>query len=76
MLFRYQCMSCHTENGYRGIKHLIGERDKDAIEGILKTIRSIEIGSNPYVGIMPPLVGNDNELEYLAAYLTTLNGQD
>lgn len=73
MLFRYQCMSCHTENGYRAINRLIGERDKDAIEGFLKTLRSTDKDSNPYLGIMPPFVGNDTELKGLAAYLSTLN---
>jgi mono/diheme cytochrome c family protein len=76
LLFRYQCMSCHTESGYRGIKRLIGERDRDAIEGFLKTLHSTERDSNPYLGIMPPFVGNDSELKDLAAYLSTLNTKD
>lgn len=73
-LFRYQCMSCHTENGYRGIKRLLGERDLDSIEGFIKTLRSPDKETNPYIGIMPPFAGNDSEIKDLAAYLSTLNG--
>lgn len=76
MLFRYQCMSCHTESGYRAVKRLVGERDRDAIEGFLKTLHSTEKDANPYIGIMPPFVGNDSELKDLAAYLSTLNAKD
>lgn len=72
-IFRYQCMSCHTENGYRGMKKLLGERDRDAIEGFLKTLKNRNKDENPYLGIMPPLVGNDDDLQKLATYLSTVN---
>lgn len=72
-MFRYQCMGCHTEGGYRAMKKLIGDRDKDAIVGFLNTIHNTEKEKNPYLGTMPPLAGSDDEIKQLAAYLDTLN---
>jgi len=74
-VFKYQCMSCHTENGYRSMKKLLGERDREAIEGFLTVLKETEPGKNPYVGVMPPLVGDEKDLKDLAAYLSTINGQ-
>ncbi len=74
-IFKYQCMSCHTESGYRGMNKLLGDRDQDAIEGFLKTLKSREKLTNPYIGIMPPFVGNDDELKKLATYLSTINSK-
>jgi mono/diheme cytochrome c family protein len=73
LIFRYQCMSCHTETGYRGIKKLIGERDKDAIVGFVKTLKEQDKDKNPYLGIMPPFVGDDHDIEALSEYLAGLN---
>lgn len=73
-IFRYQCMSCHTESGYRGMKKLIGTRDPESIEIFLKAMREDDPEKNPYSGIMPPLVGDEKDLKELAAYLSTLNG--
>jgi mono/diheme cytochrome c family protein len=72
-IFRYQCLGCHTEGGYRSMSRLLGERDKDAIEGFLTTIHNTDKEKNPYSGIMPPVAGNDQELKDLAAYLDTIN---
>ncbi len=66
-------MSCHTENGYRSMKRLLGERDQDAIKGFLSVLRSTDKEKNPYLGIMPPLAASDEELNDLAAYLRTIN---
>lgn len=72
-MFRYQCSSCHTQNGYRGMKRLLGERDADATLSFLNILKNTDRHKNPYVGIMPPVIGTDEELKSLAAYLTTLN---
>lgn len=74
VIFRYQCMGCHTTDGYRGIKGLVGERDEVALTGFLHLIKGTDKDSNPYLGIMPPLVGNDDEIEALSAYLCSLKG--
>jgi cytochrome bd-type quinol oxidase subunit 1 len=39
LIFRYQCMSCHTTNGYRSMQKLLGVRDEDAVENFLQIIR-------------------------------------
>ncbi|MBX9686385.1 MAG: cytochrome c, partial [Candidatus Obscuribacterales bacterium] len=76
LIFRYQCMSCHTESGYRGIKKLIAERDQDAVVGFLKMMKETERDKNPYLGIMPPLVCNDEEIQALSKYLASIGGKN
>jgi mono/diheme cytochrome c family protein len=72
MMFRYQCMSCHTTTGYRSMQRLLGERDIDGIRGFLQILRETDPKKNPYSGIMPPLAGKDHEVEALAQYLNTI----
>jgi cytochrome bd ubiquinol oxidase subunit I len=70
LMFRYQCMSCHTANGsYRPMTRLLGERDETAIKNLLVLMRSNGEPSSPYHSYMPPLVGSKAEEEALAAYL-------
>ncbi len=76
LMFRFQCMSCHTRVGYRGIDKLLAGRDPEGIRGLLALLRETDPAQNPYSGIMPPLLGNDEEVEALAVYLDTLNGKD
>jgi mono/diheme cytochrome c family protein len=73
VMFRYQCMSCHTTNGYRSMKKLLGERDEEAIYGFLTMLKETNPEKNQYLGIMPPLAGQDGELRQLAKYLYTIN---
>ncbi len=73
VMFRYQCMSCHTTDGYRSMKKLLGERDEEAISGFLTMLKETTPEKNQYLGIMPPLVAKDSELKQLAAYLYTIN---
>lgn len=75
LVFRYQCMGCHTTNGYRGIKKLIGDRDEDSISAFLGMLRETEKEKNPYLGIMPPLVCTNDELSDLSKYLHSLNAK-
>lgn len=72
-IFRQQCMSCHTMNGYRSIKRLIGERNEAAISGFLTMLRETDAEKNPYLGIMPPLATNQMETKALSKYLASLN---
>jgi cytochrome bd ubiquinol oxidase subunit I len=71
-IFRFQCMSCHTVQGYRGMDKLLAGRDLDSIKIFLTSLRETDPHKNTYVGIMPPLVGNDNEVQALALYLSTI----
>lgn len=72
-IFQGQCMACHTHGGYRSMKKLIGERDEEAIVAFLRVLHETDKDKNPYSGIMPPLVGTEDELVDLASYLNTLN---
>jgi cytochrome bd ubiquinol oxidase subunit I len=85
-VFRAQCASCHTVDGYLSIRALVGPVDADMIGGILATMREEgeEYASGAYVHeghvdttkldypYMPPLVGTDEEVEALTAYLVSL----
>jgi cytochrome bd-type quinol oxidase subunit 1 len=72
-MFQGQCMACHTKGGYRSMKKLLGERDEEAIRGFLTVLHETDPDKNPYHGIMPPVVGNDEEIDALATYLSKLN---
>jgi hypothetical protein len=82
-IFRVQCASCHTVNGYQGIRELLPD-DPDMALGVIfmmyeqgmtyseaepaKPVDKNEL-DYPY---MPPFVGNDEEMEALASYLAQL----
>jgi mono/diheme cytochrome c family protein len=72
MMFRGQCMACHTVNGYRSMRNLLGERDRQAIGNILNMLHLYE-ENNPYNLYMPPLVGFEQEIRALGDYLDALN---
>ncbi|MDR3710133.1 MAG: cytochrome ubiquinol oxidase subunit I [Capsulimonadaceae bacterium] len=71
-LFRGECMSCHTINGYRSMKHLLGDRDDKAIGNILTMLKENKPDS-PYHAFMPPLATSDEETDALKYYLLSLN---
>jgi cytochrome bd ubiquinol oxidase subunit I len=75
-VFRFQCMACHTADGYRSMRRLLGSRDEDAIISLLNILKEKDASKNNYIGIMPPLAANDTELRYLAKYLATLNAEE
>jgi len=82
-IFRVQCSSCHTLDGYQAIRPLLPS-DPDMIAGPLFALK--EMGeawvAAPSGGtvdparldypFMPPLVGTDDEVLALAEYLATL----
>jgi mono/diheme cytochrome c family protein len=82
-IFRAQCSSCHTVDGYQGILQLLPD-DPDMIMGVLymmweqgEAYADLEPGgtvdkSTLTYPFMPPFVGTDEEMEALAAYLTDL----
>lgn len=71
-MFAGQCMSCHTENGYRSIRRLLGERDNKAISSLLKVLHDHKPDS-PYIKFMPPLVGHSGEIDDLGLYLGSIS---
>ena len=84
-VFRAQCASCHTLDGYLSIRKLVAPMGADGIGGVLDVMRGQagEIAGaaspggsldtrKPTYPLMPPLVGTDDEARALAAYLSTL----
>jgi len=71
-MFRGQCMSCHTERGYRGMAKLLQRRDEKAILQLLDMLHT-QPKDSPYIKYMPPLVGTREEIGYLAKYLLILS---
>jgi mono/diheme cytochrome c family protein len=80
-VFRAQCASCHTLDGYLGIRALVEPVDADMLSGILAVMKDqgaayaagtptpTETLDYPH---MPPLVGTDGEVEALHSYLMSL----
>ena len=71
IMFRGQCMSCHTQSGYRSITKLLQGRDKVNIAKLLELLHK-PTPESTYVKYMPPLVGSDAEIDDLSLYLATL----
>lgn len=73
LMFRGQCLACHTTDGYRPMKRLLQGRDRNSIANLLRTLHENREDS-PYRAFMPPLVGTVPEREALADYLSQLVG--
>lgn len=71
LMFRGQCMNCHTVNGYRSMRHLMNGRDRKAIGNMLTVLHDTP-ASSPYKNFMPPLVGTKQEMDALGDYLNQL----
>jgi cytochrome bd-type quinol oxidase subunit 1 len=69
-VFRLECSSCHTLNGYNGIANKIDKMTERGIEAQLTGQGSVHT-------YMPPFIGTDAEKKALAAYLNkTINGNE
>ncbi len=71
-MFRGQCMACHTVYGYRSMRHLLGDRNRDAIGNLLTLLHDYKPDS-PYRAFMPHLAGTKEEIAALRDFLATLN---
>lgn len=71
LMFRGQCMACHTVDGYRSMRRLLAQRNREAIGMVLKMLHDYAPDS-PYRVYMPPLVGTDAEVTALGDFLYTL----
>lgn len=71
LMFRGQCLACHTVDGYRPIRKLMAGRDLQAITNTVSILHKNE-ETSPYRAYMPPVVGNAREVEALALYLDSL----
>jgi mono/diheme cytochrome c family protein len=68
LMFRGQCMNCHTLDGYRSMRKLMHGRDRKAIANLLTMLHEAP-PTSPYRNFMPPLVGTNEEIEALIGYL-------
>jgi mono/diheme cytochrome c family protein len=68
LMFRGQCMACHTVAGYRAMRGLLAGRDHAAIGNVLKMLHENKDDS-PYRAFMPPLVGTQGEIAALNLFL-------
>jgi cytochrome bd-type quinol oxidase subunit 1 len=66
-IFRFECQSCHTVDGYNAIRPLIRGWRESFITGQLRHLDELK-------GFMPPFTGTDEERRALAHYLASLWG--
>jgi cytochrome bd-type quinol oxidase subunit 1 len=67
-MFRGQCMSCHTVDGYRSMRTLLNGRNRASIGNLLTMLHDYKPDS-PYRRFMPPLSGTADEVKLLGDYL-------
>lgn len=67
-LFRLQCASCHTLDGYNGVRPLVRGWTRDFASHQVARLGMLK-------GYMPPFLGTAQEQEALAAYLVSLNAK-
>ena len=70
LIFRGECMACHTLDGYRGMRNLLKGRDRKSVSNLVNVLHTYSEDS-PYRPFMPPMVGTPAEVEALTDYLTS-----
>lgn len=65
-IFRIQCQSCHTIDGYNGIKKLVSGWSENYIDFQLQHLEMLK-------GFMPPFYGTEQERKALAKWIYNLN---
>jgi len=77
-VFRAECGSCHTLDGYLSIRKRTAAADADFLKLFLSSLRddgarwTARPPQKPDFPYMPPFVGTDEELDALVAYLDSL----
>ena len=67
-IFRGECSSCHTLDGYRPLKQLLSGRDAASIKSFIMMLHDYKPDS-PYRRFMPPMSGTAQDVDDLANYL-------
>ena len=67
-IFRGECGSCHTLNGYRPLAQLLAGRDRANIASFIQMLHENKPDS-PYRRFMPPMTGTKQDVDDLANYL-------
>jgi len=73
-IFRGECQSCHTMDGYRPIRALLAGRDAANIHNFVQMLHDYKPDS-PYRKFMPPMTGTSQDVNDLSNFLNTqING--
>jgi cytochrome bd ubiquinol oxidase subunit I len=67
-IFRGECGSCHTMDGYRSMRALMDGRDFAGIHNFIQMLHDYKPDS-PYHRFMPPMAGTAQDMEDLTNYL-------
>jgi cytochrome bd-type quinol oxidase subunit 1 len=67
-IFRGECGSCHTLNGYRPLAQLLAGRDRANIGNFITMLHENKADS-PYRRFMPPMIGTKQDVDDLTDYL-------
>jgi len=67
-IFRGECASCHTLDGYRPLRQLLDGRDRANIRNFILMLHENKPDS-PYRRFMPPMVGTSQDMDELADFL-------
>jgi cytochrome d ubiquinol oxidase subunit I len=67
-IFRGECGSCHTLQGYRALNNLLAGRDRANIGNFINMLHENQTYS-PYRRFMPPMVGTRQDVEDLTNFL-------
>jgi mono/diheme cytochrome c family protein len=67
-IFRGECGSCHTLQGYRPLAKLLAGRDRANIGSFVQMLHDYKADS-PYRHYMPPMVGTKQDVDDLTNYL-------
>jgi len=67
-IFRGECGSCHTLDGYRPLKTLLAGRDRVSIGNMISMLHDHKPDS-PYSRFMPPMAGTKQDIDDLTGYL-------
>jgi cytochrome bd ubiquinol oxidase subunit I len=67
-IFRGECGSCHTLNGYRAMRVLMEGRDRAGIHNFIVMLHDNKPDS-PYHRFMPPMTGTAQDVDDLTNYV-------
>ena len=67
-IFRGECGSCHTLDGYRPLRQLLDGRDRAGINNFIVMLHEYKADS-PYRRFMPPMVGTKQDVDDLTDFL-------
>jgi len=67
-IFRGECSSCHTMDGYRPMRQLMAGRDRANIESFVTMLHDYKPDMT-YRRFMPPMAGTEQDIDDLTDYL-------